>query len=271
MVGFVDAEGQGDRDTKYDSKLVSPVLLMSKVVLFNWKAGVLKDEIINRLACIAMAANGIDTEEREQGGQVFGHLHIVFRDWNFAEKSKEDVYKAIFQMERGRSEDMQRRNLARRTLEESFESITIWLLPPPVVKCDKLSEKIPFDELVPAFTNKVSELRDTICKQLSTPMVFNGKPLTGESISHVVPLMVEALNKDEIILPKSMYDKPPVQFYQIKAGYDFYNASPPAFRYSSMLHQKALQVKEEEIQRLKKTVDDLLKGQFHKHACIWAL
>jgi hypothetical protein len=35
-VGFVDAEGQGDHDVTYDTMLVSPVLLASKVVIFNW-------------------------------------------------------------------------------------------------------------------------------------------------------------------------------------------------------------------------------------------
>jgi hypothetical protein len=37
VVGFVDAEGQGDRDVTYDARLICPVLLTSKTVLFNWK------------------------------------------------------------------------------------------------------------------------------------------------------------------------------------------------------------------------------------------
>ena len=36
FVGFVDAEGQGDRDVTYDSELVCPILLLSKVVIFIW-------------------------------------------------------------------------------------------------------------------------------------------------------------------------------------------------------------------------------------------
>lgn len=35
-VGFVDAEGQGDRDVTYDANLVCPILLTSKCVLLNW-------------------------------------------------------------------------------------------------------------------------------------------------------------------------------------------------------------------------------------------
>ncbi len=37
-VGFCDAEGQGDRDVTYDARLICPLLLASKAVLFNWKA-----------------------------------------------------------------------------------------------------------------------------------------------------------------------------------------------------------------------------------------
>lgn len=36
-VGFVDAEGQGDKDVSYDANLICPILLASKVVIFNWK------------------------------------------------------------------------------------------------------------------------------------------------------------------------------------------------------------------------------------------
>ena len=36
-VGFVDAEGQGDKDVTYDANLICPILLTSKCVIFNWK------------------------------------------------------------------------------------------------------------------------------------------------------------------------------------------------------------------------------------------
>jgi hypothetical protein len=39
-VGFVDVEGQGDRDETYDTLLATPILLCSQVVLFNWMGGV---------------------------------------------------------------------------------------------------------------------------------------------------------------------------------------------------------------------------------------
>lgn len=39
-VGFVDAEGQGDKDINYDANLICPILLTSKCVIFNWKVDI---------------------------------------------------------------------------------------------------------------------------------------------------------------------------------------------------------------------------------------
>lgn len=36
-VGFCDAEGTGDRDAAYDLHLLAPLLVVSKVIIFNWK------------------------------------------------------------------------------------------------------------------------------------------------------------------------------------------------------------------------------------------
>eukprot|EP01046_Picozoa_sp_COSAG06_P003794 COSAG06_NODE_151_length_21964_cov_95.963961_19_plen_347_part_00 len=48
VVGFVDAEGQGDKGMQYDLKLISTPLLFSSIVLFNWKGGMQKHEILVR-------------------------------------------------------------------------------------------------------------------------------------------------------------------------------------------------------------------------------
>jgi hypothetical protein len=48
-IGFVDAEGQGDRDITYDANLVCPILLASKCVIFNWKGDLQKDHILSTL------------------------------------------------------------------------------------------------------------------------------------------------------------------------------------------------------------------------------
>lgn len=48
-IGFVDAEGQGDKDVSYDAKLVCPILLASKCVIFNWRGDLQKDHILSQL------------------------------------------------------------------------------------------------------------------------------------------------------------------------------------------------------------------------------
>lgn len=58
-----------------DSRLVSPVLLTSKVVIFNWKDSLQADRILNLLAVLARAAQGIELAESDSV-KVFGHLHL---------------------------------------------------------------------------------------------------------------------------------------------------------------------------------------------------
>jgi hypothetical protein len=58
-VGFVDAEGQGDRDVSYDANLICPILLASKCVIFNWKGDLQKDHIISTLGIMTRAAQNV--------------------------------------------------------------------------------------------------------------------------------------------------------------------------------------------------------------------
>jgi hypothetical protein len=105
VISFADAEGQGDRDEKYDARLVCPVLLTSKCVLFNWKNSFQKNSILNLLGVIANAAKEVAMATQD-GGTVrtpFAHLHILFRDWNFINTTEEDVYKDLFEMEEPQS------------------------------------------------------------------------------------------------------------------------------------------------------------------------
>jgi hypothetical protein len=209
-VGFVDAEGQGDRDVTYDSRLVSPVLLSSKCVIFNWKDTLQKDRILNLLAVITMAAAGINQESSGSSAdeKVFAHLHIVFRDWNFIEGDEQQVYADLFTPEResvlGGSEATFR-NKARDDLVAAFKSIRIWLFPAPVADNKGLSEKIRFSSLQAPFKRKLVDFRGALAEQLREPMHFDGKPLTGRGMGMMVPALVEVLNKGQMILPKPIY------------------------------------------------------------------
>ncbi|CAK4086728.1 unnamed protein product [Aphanomyces euteiches] len=203
-VGFVDAEGQGDRDITYDSRLVSPVLLASKVVIFNWKDSLQADRMLNLLAVLAKAAQNVELAEGETR-KVFGHLHIVFRDWNFINTTPTEVHDTLFKKEKGASREVSNRNLARHELVEAFESINIWLFPLPVVSTAQLSERIRFEQLQPSFQKKLRELRTTISQQLEEPMLFNQQPLTGRTLAEMMPLFAESLNDNRVIMPESIY------------------------------------------------------------------
>jgi len=62
-IGFVDVEGQGADDSTYDTLLTLPLLLSSKVVLYNHKGAVLASEMLSRLAVLASAANYVDGKD----------------------------------------------------------------------------------------------------------------------------------------------------------------------------------------------------------------
>ncbi|TYZ61635.1 hypothetical protein PybrP1_007435 [[Pythium] brassicae (nom. inval.)] len=204
LVGFVDAEGQGDRDITYDSRLVSPVLLASKTVIFNWKDSLQADRMLNLLAVLARAAQGIELADGDNA-KVFGHLHIIFRDWSFVDSTPEQVFKDLFAKEKGRGEEAAVRNLARANLVDAFESITIWLFPAPVANTASLSDKIRFDQLQRPFQDKLRELRACLARQLQAPMRFNQQPLTARLLTQVIPGLVDALNSDQVIMPESIY------------------------------------------------------------------
>lgn len=69
-VGFVDAEGQGDRDVSYDANLVCPILLASKCIIFNWKGGLQKDSILSTLGIMTRAAKNVSLSEDELASGV---------------------------------------------------------------------------------------------------------------------------------------------------------------------------------------------------------
>ncbi len=80
---FVDTEGQGDEDVDSDTTLLTPILLLSKVVLFNWKGGLQKNQILNELAILVEVGNCVSSNSLEDDTSKFGHLHIVLRDFHF--------------------------------------------------------------------------------------------------------------------------------------------------------------------------------------------
>ena len=127
-VGFVDAEGQGDKDVTYDANLICPILLMSKCVIFNWKGDLQKDHLLSTLGIMTRAAKNITNDRKSNSSSSsseskFGHLHIIFRDWQAVETDANEVYNAIMKTE-GTS-DASIRDLIRKDLLVVFDSIKV--------------------------------------------------------------------------------------------------------------------------------------------------
>ncbi|KAH8052299.1 palmitoyl-(protein) hydrolase [Aureococcus anophagefferens] len=213
LVGFCDAEGQGDRDVRYDARLVCPALLASRCVIFNWKDSLQKDRILNQLGVMVRAAEGVADSG---SGPVFGHLHVVFRDWTFEDDDAAKVKASIFGLEAGgkrgaASPDAVQRDEIRRALEKAFASVDVHLFPPPVDNISQLVKKggVRRDELAPAFVDRLDGLRSAIVRQLAcrsdTALLRADAPASARRLGAVVPELAAALNADDCVLPRSAY------------------------------------------------------------------
>ena len=207
-VGYLDVEGQGDRDVSYDCRLASPVLLLSKCVIFNWKDTLQKDRILNMLMIASRAANGVDAGEgrstERSTERPFGHLHIVMRDWTFADTNPTTLLSDLMTPERGTSADVAERNAARIGIRDAFETIRVWLFPPPVSETSKLSKELTYADLSDPFKRKVEELRGVLAAQLAEPTRYGGQALTPQRIAGLLPHIVETVNSGKVIMPRSM-------------------------------------------------------------------
>lgn len=200
-VGFVDAEGQGDRDVTYDATLVCPILLASKCVVFNWKGDLQKDHILNTLGIMTKAAKNVGNERG--GAQTkFSHLHIVFRDW----QAEDDVAAVrFFLLGKEHTTSSGTRDIIREELEQSFASITVWLFPAPTELVADLRARLTIDKTTKAFRAKIRDLRYAMAMQLKEPTIFAGRPLAGNMVEAMIHEVAAALNRGEAVLPEDVY------------------------------------------------------------------
>jgi hypothetical protein len=211
-VGFVDAEGQGDKDVSYDANLICPILLTSKCVIFNWKGDLQKDHILSTLGIMARAAQNITTETASSSGKgatsnhdgaKFGHLHIIFRDWQAVKTDEAAVFETLMGIE-GTTESATR-DLIRSDLLASFASIRVWLFDPPSEYTRDLKQKLTFDKTSAAFRGQVRALREALAQQLREPTYVAGHALTGRAYGPLTEQIATALNAGGVVLPSSAY------------------------------------------------------------------
>ena len=75
---YLDTEGQGNKSVKTDYKLLIPVLLLSKVIIFNIKGIIAATDVLEELALLVQIGDSIKSKS---GPVTFGHLIIAVRDY----------------------------------------------------------------------------------------------------------------------------------------------------------------------------------------------
>lgn len=206
-VGFCDAEGQGDKDVEYDAELVCPILLISKIVIFNWKGDLQKDHLLQTLGIMSQAAKNVGEEASSGAGArtPFGHLHIVFRDWQAVDTTAEEVLSDLLRPEgttAGRARD-----LIRAELKKCFASIKAWLFDAPA-QTELLKTRLTLDLCTPKFRKQVRELRLALSQQLRTGTTFSSSAratLTGRDLVPLVNQVTASINTGSPVLPQSAF------------------------------------------------------------------
>jgi hypothetical protein len=204
----------GDKGEAYDIKLVTPVLLTSKAVVFNLLCNRPdKQSILSALEILVHASNSL--AQRSFKHNAFGHLHVVLRGCLGSDDEAQEV---LFGTEDPADfpdadddtvEGMDKRNKIRRDLVLCFESVHTWTLPelPPAGVsvsgdggCPGLGRKAAAAELGPCqksdeYASKICEMKGTMLRQLAEPKCFAQRALTGESLALLIPDLVSKLTE----------------------------------------------------------------------------
>mmetsp|Transcript_46774 Transcript_46774/g.92036 ORF Transcript_46774/g.92036 Transcript_46774/m.92036 type:complete len:605 (+) Transcript_46774:76-1890(+) len=222
QLGFVDVEGQGAEDGTYDTMLALPLLVMSKVVLFNHKGAPTVSDMLSKLGVIARAADYIDLDDGEGEDEnpqqkKFGHLHVLFRDFSF-EGGEDSVYEQLMGKEKivkkakqiasanDPAKAAKERNDIRQLLLDNFETITVHLFKQPAT-ADELKEhkELPEELIDQEFIAGVNNLLTSVTKQMAEPTLFNGKPLTGPKMKSLMATVCKQVNEGGAINVPSVF------------------------------------------------------------------
>lgn len=177
-------------------------------MIYNWSGRPARDDILQKLSCLAEAAKRVDAEQSDAPGEkLFGHLHLVLRD----NPDVEGVHEHVFGLEaekRNCVDALLQRNRIRKILSDSFESISVWGFPSPVKDANVLNRG-EFDtrDVTGEFDALVTELRQAIRQQTKGTKGFNGSPLSGPIIASLMPEIAQALNEGVDLLPRSLYEQ----------------------------------------------------------------
>ena len=218
-VGFVDAEGQGDKDVGYDAELVCPILLVSRCCIFNWKGDLQKDHLLQTLGIMSRAAKNV----REDSGSSasgscsstappFGHLHIVFRDWQAVDTTEAEVLSDLFRPEGTAAS--RARDLIRAEVQAAFLSVRVWLIDAPA-SSEQLKTKLSLEATSAKFRSQIRQLRGALSQQMRGIGAGTGRyaltsslaqqALFGKDLEPLLRSVVQSINAGAPIMPQSAY------------------------------------------------------------------
>lgn len=232
LLGFVDVEGQGDAGERHDTLLSLPLLLTSRVVLFNHKGAPTVSHMLERLGVLARAAQKVqsgleegdeakspqaeesDAKSPNSKNSLFGHLHICFRDFTFDGTKEalldqvmhEEVVPRVKTIGYDPSPGIIDRNEIRRLVKAHFKSVSVWLFPQPAEPAVlKEHAALPPELVSEEFNEVVRELFDKIVAQTATPQLFNEKELDGPRLKELHELLIQSINTNLVIDVPSVF------------------------------------------------------------------
>lgn len=97
------------------------------------------------------------------------------------------------------------RDQIRDDLISSFESVRVWLFDTPAETTAALKTKLSINICSTVFKSQVQSLRKALATQLVAPTLFGGHVMTSRTLTSLIGLVVDSLNKGETVLPQSTY------------------------------------------------------------------
>eukprot|EP00276_Gloeochaete_wittrockiana_P014020 CAMPEP_0184332600 /NCGR_PEP_ID=MMETSP1089-20130417/1757_1 /TAXON_ID=38269 ORGANISM="Gloeochaete wittrockiana, Strain SAG46.84" /NCGR_SAMPLE_ID=MMETSP1089 /ASSEMBLY_ACC=CAM_ASM_000445 /LENGTH=649 /DNA_ID=CAMNT_0026656039 /DNA_START=44 /DNA_END=1990 /DNA_ORIENTATION=- len=169
QIALVDSEGGGDHGREYDIKVSLPILVISSAVIFNLKSEMRKEGILEQLAVLAHAAQLFEFKKGDPAEKIFGHLHVVIRDWTSTLDSQA-MFNLVFKEEipnGSNNDEIRERNERRRLILRSFKSVKLHCLPHAASQAElSAHESLPLSKVSPAFNEAGNALMEGIWRSL---------------------------------------------------------------------------------------------------------
>jgi len=207
-VGFVDSEGQGDKGDQHDIDLFSPLLVVSKVVIYNYASQVHRNKILEHLGVMTQAALKIkpNLEDPDTGGKVFDKLAIVISQVDKNNFPEEAVYNYILKIERPTDADARNRNRIREQLFKTFKEIKLYVLPNGLKPGTPPGKPLTADDFTEDYLVPFRKMRRDFTTTLLESRTFEVKHLTGWWIADMMQELVNSINLGEGINLVSIFE-----------------------------------------------------------------